>query len=142
MAATYPTKKCATLVDFGSITGYVGTKNVTAVGFFSASSAGTLYGAGPTGTTIPLNSPDAISFAANTITIVIRGGTGSVIGDAEGLTFLDGRYGSGSPATIYAGLIITVVDGDDTAIVEFSGGTYARVAITNNNTNFPAASML
>lgn len=45
---------------------------------------------------------------------------------------LDGAFGSGTPATIYVGLVETGT--------EVTGGSYARVAVTNNATNFPAAS--
>lgn len=43
------------------------------------------------------------------------------------------------PATVYLALFSVVCD-DDTFGTELSGGAYARVAITNNSTNFPAAS--
>lgn len=43
------------------------------------------------------------------------------------------------PATVYASLH-TISTGEAGAGTECSGGSYARVAITNNNTNFPAAS--
>ena len=44
---------------------------------------------------------------------------------------LDARFGSGAPATYYAAVYVSGV--------EVSGNGYARVAITNNVTNFPAA---
>ena len=43
-------------------------------------------------------------------------------------------------ATIYVGLSATTVNDDGTGITEPSGGAYARVAVTNNLTNWPAAS--
>lgn len=44
------------------------------------------------------------------------------------------------PATVYAALY-TVTPGDASASgTEVTGGSYARVAITNNTTNFPNAS--
>lgn len=57
---------------------------------------------------------------------------------------LDADYGSGSPATLYAALATTApVTTGTGSLVEPTGsqyGNYARVAITNNNTNWPAAS--
>lgn len=44
-----------------------------------------------------------------------------------------------APATLYVGLAQSVAD-DGTITGEPSGNGYARVAVTNNATNFPAAS--
>ena len=44
-----------------------------------------------------------------------------------------------APGTLYAALFTTSPADDDSG-VEVTGGSYARVAITNNDTNFPAAS--
>lgn len=56
---------------------------------------------------------------------------------------IDVRYGSASsytkPATVYVALFTsmpTVLGNDGT---EVAGGSYARVAVTNNGTNFPNA---
>jgi hypothetical protein len=47
------------------------------------------------------------------------------------------------PATWYAALLTTNPSDDDaTAEVEVSGGSYARIAITNNATNFPASTIV
>lgn len=43
------------------------------------------------------------------------------------------------PATLYLGLSTTLINDDGTGITEPVGGGYARLAITNNATNFPAA---
>lgn len=44
------------------------------------------------------------------------------------------------PATVYVALITTAPsDANGTGLVEVSGGSYARVAVTNNDTNWPAA---
>ncbi len=47
-----------------------------------------------------------------------------------------------SPATLYFGLATaTITDATTgTTVTEPSGGSYARVGVTNNTTNFPAAS--
>lgn len=44
------------------------------------------------------------------------------------------------PATLYIGLSTTTIADDGTNITEPSGNAYARVAVTNNATNFPSAS--
>lgn len=44
---------------------------------------------------------------------------------------LDSKLGTGTPATVYLAAYV--------ASTEVSGNSYARVAITNNGTNFPAA---
>lgn len=55
----------------------------------------------------------------------------------------DSQFGGGStswaPATWYLGLSIAAANDDGTGFSEPSGLGYARVAITNNGTNFPAA---
>lgn len=43
------------------------------------------------------------------------------------------------PGTLYMALF-TAAPSDSGGGTEVSGGSYARVAVTNNNTNFPAAS--
>ncbi len=60
--------------------------------------------------------------------------------DIEERTILDNRFGSGTPATWYVGLTTTAPNDDGTNVTEPVGGSYARVAVTNNTTNFPAAS--
>lgn len=52
---------------------------------------------------------------------------------------LDLLFGDGSPATFYVGLSIADPTDDASGIIEPSGGAYARVAVTNNVTNWPAA---
>jgi hypothetical protein len=63
--------------------------------------------------------------------------------DAVANDLLDVLLGAGansvSPATVYAGLSTTAPADDGTGVTEPSGGAYARVAITNNATNFPTA---
>jgi hypothetical protein len=52
---------------------------------------------------------------------------------------LDAYFGSGTPATLYLALY-TAAPSDSGGGTEVSGGSYARKAVTNNSTNFPAAS--
>lgn len=55
----------------------------------------------------------------------------------------DSQFGGGAttwaPATWFLGLSTTGPNGDGTNFTEPSIGAYARVSITNNATNFPAA---
>ena len=57
----------------------------------------------------------------------------------EANRLLDIQLGNGTPATVYAGLC-TGVAANGTITGEPSGNNYARVPLTNNSTNFPAAS--
>jgi hypothetical protein len=59
--------------------------------------------------------------------------------DAREQACLDNEFGSGSPATLYLGAFTTMPADDGTGGVEPTGGGYARIPITNNATNFPAA---
>lgn len=63
-------------------------------------------------------------------------------GDATENAILDRVFGAAAyapPATLYLALF-TVAPTDAGGGTEVSGGAYARQAITNNATNFPAAS--
>lgn len=128
-------------VNYGTITGFAGPQTITALGFFDALTSGTLIGVGPLGSPIALNPGDALNFAVDAIVIKQKGGTGSVIGDAYAKAVLDLKFGSGTPATLYAALFTVIPSGDGTGGTEFTGGTYARIGITNNSTNLPNATM-
>jgi hypothetical protein len=64
--------------------------------------------------------------------------------DAREQKIADSQFGGGAttwaPATWYLGLSTTTPADDGTGFTEPAGGSYARVALTNNSTNFPAAS--
>lgn len=63
---------------------------------------------------------------------------GAANGSAVSLT---STYGTVTyvPATWYLGLSLTVPNDDGTNFTEPTGGSYARLAVTNNPTNFAAA---
>lgn len=67
----------------------------------------------------------------------------SRLSDAQANNSLDVRFGgaaSTAPATYYFALLTTAPsDNVGTGAIEVSGGAYARVAVTTNATNFPAA---
>lgn len=52
---------------------------------------------------------------------------------------LDSYFGSGTPATTYIAAFLTMPAADGTGGVEPAVGSYARVAVTNNGTNWPVA---
>ena len=52
---------------------------------------------------------------------------------------LDADFGSGTPATWYLAAFLTMPAADGTGGVEPAVGSYARVAVTNNGTNWPVA---
>lgn len=64
----------------------------------------------------------------------------SAVPDAVALNMLQGQYGlvaTTAPATYYAGLSTTApTDNNGTGITEPTDANYARVAVTNNTTNF------
>lgn len=63
--------------------------------------------------------------------------------DARERAIADSQFGGGAtswaPATWYLGLSTTAPNDDGSGFTEPSGGAYARVAVANNATNFPAA---
>jgi len=52
---------------------------------------------------------------------------------------LDAAFGTGDPVTVYLGISNTPADWDGTNFTEPTATEYARLAITNNRTNFPVA---
>lgn len=61
------------------------------------------------------------------------------ITDPEIHELLDAFLGSGSPATVYLGFLTVAANSAGSSFTEYAGNGYARVAVTNNATNFPAA---
>lgn len=66
------------------------------------------------------------------------------LSDAQANLLLDLYFSKASntnvPATIYVALSTTTPTNTGTNVTEPVGNSYARVAVTNNSTNFPAAS--
>ena len=65
------------------------------------------------------------------------------LSDALVHELLDAVFGGSTytpEGTIYVGLSTTTPTNTGTSVTEPSGNNYARVAVTNNATNFPAAS--
>ncbi len=59
------------------------------------------------------------------------------ISDSDAEAILDDKLGSGTPATVYIGIITAAPGNDGTGYTECSMTGYARVTMTNNTTNFP-----
>jgi hypothetical protein len=59
------------------------------------------------------------------------------ISDSDAEAILDNDFGSGTPATWYFGILTAAPSNDGTGYTECSMTGYARVAMTNNTTNFP-----
>lgn len=65
------------------------------------------------------------------------------IGNNYAKNNLNQDLGSGTPGTWYVALLTALpTDGDGTGITEANWTGYARVAVTNNSTNFPAATVV
>lgn len=58
----------------------------------------------------------------------------------ELLDHVFGASAYSAPATLYCALFTVAPIADGSGGTEVTGGSYARVAVTNNSTNFPAAS--
>lgn len=56
------------------------------------------------------------------------------------LDHIFGNTAYSAPATLYVGLSTTTITDAGGSITEPSSGAYARVAVTNNGTNWPSAS--
>jgi len=66
----------------------------------------------------------------------------SGIGNNFAKNNLNEDLGSGTPATWYVALLTALpADGDGTSLTEATWTGYARIAITNNTTNFPNATI-
>lgn len=63
--------------------------------------------------------------------------------DVQEQAIANSQFGGGAttwaPATWFVGLSTTTPNDDGTGFTEPSGGSYARVSVTNNSTNWPAA---
>lgn len=71
----------------------------------------------------------------------MAGGKGNALAEAFLGYILGGGSAPSQPATVYCALF-TAAPSDAGGGTEVSGGSYARVAITNNATNFPAPSLV
>lgn len=127
-AASY-TKKLRVVQEFALANAAQGT--ITDVGLWDASSSGNLLAFATLGRTRIVGDKHAASFAVDAWQLSIGGMWSSYLA----LKVLDHLLGGSDyvrPATVYLALAV--------AGVEVSGNNYSRKAVTNNATNFPAAS--
>jgi hypothetical protein len=142
------TKANGTTIPFGTITGFAGIQTVVGLGLHDALTGGVLRFAGVLDTARPFISGDNLTIGVGVCKITEGGGPlGGIIGDAQALAFLDAAIGSTTlgPGTYYVSMwtvMPTGVPGSGTEFISTGGSTYARIAKTNNSTNWPAAAMV
>lgn len=139
------TKKNGTIINWGTITGSFATQTVIGVAFYDAATVGVMKAYAPFGVSRPVLPGDSFDIAIGALSWTALGGSGAVEGDTLGLAFLDAVFGSTvlGPATLYPALMTAAPTGPGGG-TEFvtAGSSYARPAVTNNATNFPAATMI
>lgn len=137
------TKVTGTDINWGTLSGHSGTINVVGVSLYDAATVGNLKVAAPIGVTRPVISGDSFKIVAGALAFTLAGISGGVIADVFAKAVLDAMLGATTvgPAIYYAALMSVMPTGPGGG-TEFVGGTYARIAITNNPTNFPAATMV
>lgn len=65
------------------------------------------------------------------------------LGNNLAVAYLNDDHGSGTPATLYYGLLTAQpTDGDASSLVEAAWSGYARPSLTNSGTNWPGASVV
>lgn len=142
------TTKLATALNFGTLSGHTGTIQVSHIALYDAATAGVLKAwarvGGTTPYTIPVSPGSALNFPANTLSFRVIGGNGSGIGDALALAIADAVFGHTTlgPGTFYAALMSAPPTGAGGGTEFSNAGTYVRIAITNNTTNFPGAALI
>jgi hypothetical protein len=112
--------------------------NMTHIGIFDASSGGNLLAWASIDTPFAVASTDTPTIGVGALTFTFTG----VLANAARHGLLDlafGRVSFTRPSTVYAALL-TAPPSYTGGGTEVSGGSYARVSITNNTSNFPNAS--
>lgn len=138
------TKTTGTAIDWGTLTGHSGTATVVGVALYDALTVGVLKFAATINTPRPVLSGDSFKVVAGALVFTLAGVSGGVIGDVLAKAVLDACMGATTlgPGTYYAALMTAMPTGAGGG-TEFPGsGNYARIAVTNNATNFPNATMV
>lgn len=136
------TKLIHAALNWGALTGHPGVISVQWVTIQDNSDSRYII-AIKLNTVYPISSGNSLDFAADSLKITEGGSDTAVLYDTEALASLDARYGSGSPATFKFRLWSSPPNSDGTGGTEFSSaGNYTPKTLTNNTTNFPAASMV
>jgi hypothetical protein len=127
-----------TLTMFTASGSVSGGSNMTHWGIYDASSGGNLLVWGALDTPAAVGTGDTPTFDVGALVISMGGNFGNTV--RAGL--LDLAFGGQTytrPSTVYGGLF-TAPPGQAGGGTEVTGGTYSRISITNNATNFPSAS--
>lgn len=132
--ATTGVKSNGTIFNFPTATGDWGT--VTHFAIFDASSGGYMLYYGALSASRIINAGDTARFSAGDLTVTLT--SGSDYFDAKAGDFILGGGTFSPSATVYIGLH-TANPTEDGLTGEVSGGSYARVALANNTTNWPGA---
>lgn len=112
--------------------------NMTHVGLYDASSGGNLLMWAAVDTPAAIASGDTPTFATGALQFELKGAFGTSVRNGL-LDLVLGANSYSRPASVYAALF-TAAPSESGGGTEVSGGSYARVTIANNNTNFPASS--
>lgn len=137
------TKLVHTAVNWGALTGHTGIQTVTYITLHNSSN-NHLIAALKLNAAYPIAPGAVLDFAADTIVIQGAGAAANAVwGDDYALAALDAMFGSGTPTTIAFRLWILPPASDGTGGTEFPAtGNYTQKTLTNNSTNFPAATMV
>jgi hypothetical protein len=138
------TKVTGTDINWGTLSGHTGVATVVGVDLYDSLTAGVLKFAGTIGTPRPVLSGDSFKIVAGALSFTLAGVSGGVIGDVLAKAVLDATLGSTTlgPTTYYAALALAMPTGAGGGTEFPATGTYVRIAVTNNSTNFPAAAMV
>jgi hypothetical protein len=115
---------------------------ITHFGIFDAATGGNLLAWAALTTSRTLATGDTSSFAIGALTVSLTS-SGLALGDNSRNGLLNLAFGGAAytrPTTLYAGAFTSPQTSPTGGGTEVTGGSYARVAVTNNATNFPAAS--
>lgn len=119
-----------------------GWGTVTHFGIFDAASGGNLLAWAALTSSRAVASGDDSNFAINALTLTFTS-SGLAFGDNARNGLLNLAFGGTSysrPSTLYVGAFTSAQSSPSGGGTEVTGGSYARVAVTNNPTNFPASS--
>lgn len=127
-AASGGVKTLATVQTLYTATG---ADTIVGVGVWDASTGGNLLGVFVPGSTLTTASGKRVKITAGTLSLTLTGSWQAALANA----LLDHAFGGGDytpQATWYVGLV------QASGTTEITGTGYARQAVTNNTTNFPA----
>lgn len=144
------TAKLATVLNFGTLSGHTGTIQVAAVGLYDSITYGggvlkaVARVGGTTPYTIPISPGSSLSFPINSLVFRLLGANGGYIGDALALAVHNAIFGTTvlGPANFYAGLFSVSPTGAGGGTEFPNTGTYVRILIANNLTNFTGATLI